>query len=133
MKFYIAGRYSDEPSRLLIQDMTATLTKLGHECTFNWTQRADCKPYENNVELTRQSATFDANAVLECKLFIMVSHPEGTGMYVEYGIALAENLRTGMPKMYLTGDHKNCSLFNYHPNVLWRDSLEEIIAEISEK
>lgn len=99
MKFYIAGRFSHEPSRILIQNMIHELTSLGYECTFDWTGGKSCKPYEKNTELTKISATKAAQGVKDTELFIMVSHPEGTGMYVEYGIALGtsrkyENWRT---------------------------------------
>lgn len=130
MKFYIAGRFSDEPSRILIQESIAALEKLGHTCTFNWTVGPTCKPYEENVELTRESAVLAAKGALECELFIMVSYPGGTGMYVEYGIALAEQLRKGSPKMYIIGDHKSFSIFNYHPAVKWADNLEGVLADL---
>ena len=51
-------------------------------------------------------------------------------MYVEYGIALAEHLRTGIPKLYLTGSHNNCSIFNYHPKLIWKDSLNAILIDL---
>ncbi len=130
MKFYVAGRFSHEPSRLLIQEMIATLTQLGHECTFNWTTGPSCKPYEDNTALTQEMTVKAVNAVLDADLFIMVSHPEGTGMYVEYGIALGKQQKSGVPKMYLTGEYKNCSMFNYHPNVIWKNSLDEILKDL---
>ncbi len=130
MKFYVAGRYSHEPSRLLIQEMIAKLTELGHECTFNWTTGPTCKPYEDNLALTKEMTIKATDAVLKAEQFIMVSHPEGTGMYVEYGLALAENTRTGIPKLYLIGEYQNCSMFNYHPNVIWKNSLEEILEDL---
>ena len=130
MKFYIAGRFSDEKTRLLIQDMIVKLTELGHVCTFNWTVGKNSKPYEENVELTKENVLKATKGALEAELFIMVSHPEGTGMYVEYGLALAEHLRTGVPKMYLTGEYQNCSMFNYHPNVIWKNSLDEILEDL---
>lgn len=130
MKFYIAGRFSDEKSRLLIQDMIARLTKLGHVCTFNWTIGPSLKPYEDNISLTKEMVVKATNGALEAELFIMVSHPEGTGMYVEYGLALAEHLRTGVPKMYLIGDYQSCSMFNYHPTVIWKNSLDEILVDL---
>jgi hypothetical protein len=130
MKFYIAGRFSHEPSRLLIEEMIAALTELGHECTFNWTIGPTCKPYVDNVALNQKNVLKATKGALESELFIMVSHPEGTGMYVEYGLALAEHLRTGVPKMYLIGDYQNCSMFNYHPNVTWKNSLDEILEDL---
>ena len=130
MKFYVAGRFSDEKSRLLIQSMIAKLTELGHICTFDWTTGPSCKPYEENIDLTRNMTIKAAAAVLDTELFIMVSHPEGTGMYVEYGLALAGQMRVGTPKMYLFGDHKNCSMFNYYPNVIWKNSLAEILKDL---
>jgi len=130
MKFYVAGRFSDLESRLNIQDMIKVLEEKGHTCTFNWTSGSETKPYENNPELTAEYAIKAAEGVRECELFILVSHHGGTGMYVEYGIALAEHLRTGMPKLYLTGSHNNCSMFNYHPKLIWKNSLQEILADI---
>ena len=111
--------------------MIRQMTELGHVCTFDWTTCPDIKPYENNSKLSALIATKAALAVQQADVFIIISHKEGTGMYVEYGIALAENLRTGVPKLYLLGQDKSCSIFNYHPNIIWKDTLEEILEEIN--
>ena len=129
MKFYVAGRFTDQESIDWIKNAIIALEKQGHTCTFNWTNAVKLKPYEDNSELSAEHAVRCVEAVKEADLFILVSHPTGTGMYVEYGVALSENLRIGSPKMYLIGNYNNCSMFNFHPALKWKTSLESIVED----
>ncbi len=53
-------------------------------------------------------------------------------MYVEFGAALAKSLSGNGPKIYLLGPHKDYVLFNFHPSVIWKENLEEILEEIQD-
>ncbi|MBI4895711.1 MAG: hypothetical protein HY831_04425, partial [Candidatus Aenigmarchaeota archaeon] len=86
-------------------------------------------PYKNSPDLAKQYAIDDTNGVLNCDVFILLTDPVGTGMYVEFGLALALSIRNKTPKIFVVGNHDNCS-FYYHPNVNIRSSMEEVFEEL---
>ena len=53
-------------------------------------------------------------------------------MYVEFGIALASNVKTGLPKIYVVGKKNDQSQSYFHPNVHRVSSIEEAIKDIGE-
>ena len=130
MKFYIATRFSDEKFLNIALEIKKELEDKGHQITFNWMSGEDIKPYGINPEKTQKLAQMSLDGAVEADFFILIPEPNGTGMYVEFGAAIAQFEQTGKPKIFLLGEHKDCVLFNYHPAVVWKNTLEEIIEEI---
>jgi len=130
MNFYIATRFSNEDFRQQALEIKDKLEAAGHKMTFDWMNGKTLKPYSENVEITREASQMALNGALEADLFILIPEPGGTGMYVEFGAALAKSLTDKNLRIYLLGPYKDYVLFNYHPSVVWKDSIEEILAEI---
>lgn len=110
--------------------MKQELESHGHEMTFDWMNGEDVRPYQDNQEMASKTAKMALDGAKEAELFILIAEPAGTGMYVEFGAAIAEQERTGIPKIFVLGDEKYCSMFNFHPAVTFADSLEEILEKI---
>ncbi len=127
MKFYLATRFSDEPLRQKALALKAEFEAAGHTMTFDWMNGEDVKPYDADPTKTAHTAERAFNGAIEADFFVLLPHPEGTGMYVEYGAAVATYLKTGSPKIFILGDQKDCAMFNYHPAAIWVDSIEEIL------
>lgn len=111
-------------------DIKAKLEKQGHEMTFDWTNGTDIKPYNQNVAETQKLSDLALNGAIDADVFILIPEPGGTGMYVEYGAALAQFKMTQKPKIFLLGPHKEEVIFNFHPYAVWKETLEEILNEI---
>ncbi len=126
MKFYIASRFARIPD---VRKITETIEGMGHDVSFDWTQHKSLVPYKNNSVLAKEYAIVDVKGVLDCDVFILLTDIAGTGMYVEFGIALALNIKTGSPKIFVVGNHDNCS-FYYHPNVVLKNTVEEVLEEL---
>lgn len=116
------------------------LVEKGHEITHDWTATdkflGDTDSKLANIEETRERAFRDIQGVLDSNVYILSSDNEsaGKGMYVELGAALA--LRQagieGAPIIYVIGKLNHMSIFYLHPLVKRRNSLEEVLGEISE-
>lgn len=128
MKFYIATRYSDETYRQLAVEMKESLESQGHQMTFDWMNGENVKPYDENPALCNAIAKKALDGATEADFFICIAEPQGTGMYVEFGAAINSYEKTGSPKIFVMGEHKNCSLFSFHPAVQHINTLEEILA-----
>lgn len=99
--------------------------------TFDWMNGPTLKPYLKNIEITREASEMALNGALAADVFILIPEPGGTGMYVEFGAALAKSLSKQGPKIYLLGPHKDYVLFNFHPSVVWKENVDEILEEMS--
>ena len=128
MKFYIATRYSTDTLRKKAIALKKELEHNGHEMTYDWTSAPQLQPYAQHEAEAKKFAEIDVNAAMNADFFILLPCPNGTGMYVEYGAAIAHSIQYGGPKIFILGENKDCSMFNYHPSAHWVDSLEEILA-----
>jgi len=123
MKFYIATRVLNEHNRNLAIKLKAFLEKAGHSNTFDWMNyKEDIKPYLKNVEKASVFAKRDIDAVIEADFFIIIADPDGRGMYVELGAAIASR-----KKIFIIGEPKDSSVFNFYPGIKWVSDKEEIL------
>ena len=127
VKFYIATRYSNEKYRQLALQLKAELESHGHQMTFDWMNGENVKPYNDNPEKTTVVAKKALDGAKNADFFILIPEENGTGMYVEFGAAIAEFERTGAPKMFVMGEDKFSVLFNFHPACTFVDSLDEVL------
>jgi len=136
-KVFVSGQINDLS---YVRAVQAQFVASGHVITHDWTRIET-----GNKMLTGRQAKFDnpdeaskrANAdmtgVVDCDVYVICTNNEdmGKGMYVELGGALALNVATGAPKVYLLGNRKHATIFYFHPSILLRETADEIIKEIT--
>ena len=88
------------------------------------------KPYANNSALSAKYSEDTLKGLVEADVYIILAHKDGNGVYTELGAALASNIIKGSPRIYAIGiNEQGSAMFNYHPAIQWRDSLEAVLAE----
>jgi len=127
MKAYIAARFNQKDQTL---DIARKLKDRGYDFISDWTSHKSIKPYEQNSEMAQQYAIEDVDGTRNTDLFILISDEAGTGMYVELGAAIASNLMSGKPKIYVIGNQLDRSMFYFHPTVNRRNTIEDVLKEI---
>jgi len=110
--------------------MYKTLQEKGHEIIADWTEHKPIKPYGENPDLARSYSMEDVNAASNCDVFILMSSDAGTGMYVELGAAIANNIKGGKPKIYVIGDNIDRAMFYFHPSVIRKTTFEEVLKDL---
>lgn len=124
-KFYVASRVRD---RDRASKLAAQLERRGMISVSRWLRRASLrKPISEDSKNARSIAIEAAESISEADVFILLSDAEGTGMYVELGIALAESLRRPLC-IYTIGEFGANSVFTYHPNIQACSSEEELLS-----
>jgi len=127
MKFYVAARFGLKDQ---VRGIYKTLQDKGHEIIADWTEHKPIKPYDENQNLSRDYSIEDIDAAMSCDVFIFISSDAGTGMYVELGAAIANNIKSGSPKIYAIGEHIARSMFYFHPSVIRKNTLEEVFEDL---
>lgn len=122
MKFYFAGRTARAAD---IQSMRDELQELGHELSYDWTTSdlLQTRPYPE--EFAAPEAKRELEGVAMADVFILIGDEGGTGMYVELGYALAQNI-----PIYCLGEHNDKTLFQFLPEVKRVDSFEDILNDL---
>ncbi len=107
--------------------MIKELNKRDHKMTFDWT-KADYfdRPYTKHLADAAQLATTEIEAIAEAEFFIIVGDPGGTGMYVEMGAALANNV-----PIYAIGHHSDETIFHFHSSVTRLGDFSALLGRIN--
>jgi len=127
MKFYIASRFKLKDK---VGDIYELLRSKGHETVTDWTKHKPVKPYKENSEFAEKYAAEDLRGVIGSDVFIIMSDDAGTGMHTELGAAIAENLRSGKPEIYVVGEHTSRSMFYFHPSVNKKENINQVLEEL---
>ncbi|MFH0805564.1 MAG: hypothetical protein V1901_01575 [Patescibacteria group bacterium] len=127
MKIYIASRFHKKEE---VKKLYKLFINKGHKISSDWTLHKRIKPYKENQEIASQYATEDVRGVKNSDIFIMISDEVGTGMYTELGVAIASHVEFNKPKIYIIGDHKERSMFHFHPSINLKNNIEEVLKEI---
>ena len=122
MKFYISSRVKKANQ---VKDFADKLKSLGHKITLDWTAFESLKPYNKNQKQSAKVSNQMLKAIKNCDVFILLTDRAGTGMYVEFGYALAYG-----KKIFVAGKHINKSIFFFHHKVKIVNSIEDIMEEI---
>lgn len=136
-KVFVSGQINDIS---YVRAVQAQFIASGHVITHDWTRNeAGDKmltgrqaKFDNPDEASKR-ASADMTGVVDCDVYVICTNNEdmGKGMYVELGGALALNVATGAPKVYLLGNRKHATIFYFHPSILLRETADEIIKEIT--
>ncbi|MEK7063613.1 MAG: hypothetical protein AAB955_02910 [Patescibacteria group bacterium] len=128
MKFFVTGR-SNNYQR--VAEAFQTIKDRGHEVAFEWTALPMAKPYAENGERAAHYAEITIKGLIDADVYIIFAHKDGNGVYTELGAALALNALRGSPRIYAIGmEERGAAMFNYHPAIIWKDSLEEVLDEV---
>ncbi len=106
MKVYIAGKFEDKET---ILNLHKKIKKLGHTLSYDWTTHKNIKPYLKNKETARQYAENELKGIVDCDVFIYLSHERGTTLPMEFGAALSLLKKTGKPLVYAVGEFNDRS------------------------
>ncbi len=121
-KWYIASRMSQ---RFLVNNFIETIKKEGDTIAYEWSSLGSLAPYYKHQEECSRVAQNITTAIMGVDVFILISDREGTDMFVELGIALASLKK---PRIYIIGEYNKRSLMHFHPQIIHKDSFEEVLA-----
>lgn len=129
MKYFVTGRSSNY-SR--VNEAFDTIEALGGEVTLRWTDFPIIKPYAQNGEIAGLYATQQIQGLIDADIFILFAHEDGTGVFTEFGAALALAQLNEKLQIFAIGDEiiKSKAMFHYHPLVTWKESLTEVLDEV---
>ncbi len=127
MKFYIASRFGNLDE---VRKTYKVLKQQGHTISLDWTIHESVKPYGQNEEKAARYSVEDVEGVRRSQVFVLLSDEAGTGMYVEFGIALQSFLEKGSPLVYVIGAYTDRCSFFFHPAVRRVKTIEEVLGEV---
>lgn len=128
MKFYVTGR-SNNYER--VKEVCARIKAAGHEISFEWTALPSVKPYNEHQEQAADFAKQSVDGMVETDVYIIFAHEDGTGVYTEFGSALATRALRGAPRIMAIGkENQKFAMFNYHPDIEWFDSIEDVYTDL---
>lgn len=129
MKIYVATKLENKREA---EETIKLIRNKNYEIIVDWTKdEIVSKPYNNKKDIVKMRTVRDVKGIQNCDIFILLTD-EGTnkGMYVELGVAIDSNIRTGKPTIYVTDKNINNSIFYYHPSVFIRKNIQAILQEI---
>ncbi len=127
MKWYFASRVRHTESLIKLADV---LESHGEVLAGKWIYGKSLKPYHENVAEVQKTGLENTQAILDSDVFVMISDPEGTDMFVELGIALGANTSgNGVPRIYIIGEHSKRSLMQLHPAIIHCDTFNQVFEQ----
>jgi len=130
MKIFVTGRSSNYERVIEAFDQ---IEAMGNEVAFRWTDLPMIKPYSENQEQAGKNAQNQIGGIIASDVFILFAHHDGTGVFAEFGAALALAELHGKPTIYAIGDEatKAAAMFHYHPLIKWHSSLEDVLEAVA--
>jgi len=123
MKWYFSSRTRH---RQLIKRITRLLKSQGDRVVFDWASLPLLEPYKNNQKKSSEVADKIGKAIKEADIFVLISDPEGTDMFVELGMAIIYAGSNKKMRIYAIGKDNKRSLMCLHPKIIHLDNLEEL-------
>lgn len=128
MKFYVAGRFSNKDK---VRKINKLLLEKGHQLSGDWTSHEQVKPYDKEPSRSMTYSIEDMNAIVNCDIFILLINKEaGIGSSTELGAAIALNIKSGKPKIYIAGKNISNNMFNFHPSVEVKETIYEVVESL---
>lgn len=95
-----------------------------------WIYGVSLKPYHENIEEVHRVGLENTQAILDTDVFVIISDPEGTDIFVELGIALGSaTSKNGIPRIYSVGEYSKRSLMSLHPSIIHCDNLAQVFEQ----
>jgi len=139
MKIFVSGQITDLDNVRIVQQR---LIEEGHEITHDWTRNetgdkmlAGDAAKLADIHETGRRAELDIQGVIDCEAYVVCTDntKSGKGMYAELGAALALNVTTQSPKIYMLGALNHMSVFYFHPSVVHLNSIDELIKALNQQ
>ncbi len=121
MNWYFASRMRHREKLVKVAEC---LEKKGEKVVSSWLYEDSLKPYQENLEKVQVIAQEVVSSLSKTDIFVLVSDPEGTDMFIELGACLARN--TGAVKIYIVGEYSKRSLMQLHPAIFHVADLREL-------
>lgn len=124
MKWYFASRVRHLHK---ITEITKYLESKGEIVLSHWIYENPPKPFNEHPEVIGTFASKVTTALSKIDIFVLISDPEGTDMFVELGFALARKLSDSPHlKIYIVGKHSKRSAMQLHPSIIHSKTLFEV-------
>ncbi len=123
MKIFVAGKVGEEN---LVRKAMDLIKQGGHTITFDWTRIPHLKPYDQNMEESKNAAILESQGLLEADALVLLAHEKGIGMYVELGMAIASQ-----KPVYVVGTVNSPTMFLHHPVVKRVKNINQVLDLLS--
>jgi len=129
MKFFVTGRSTNYEK---VKQTFDLIEQMGHSITLRWTDFPSIKPYNENDAKAAEFSVQQIEGIKMTDIFVIFSHNDGTGVFTEFGAALALAQLRGTPKIYAIGDGvvRSACMFHYHPLIIWKESFAEVLDDV---
>ena len=95
MKWYLASRTWHKE---MVKSIGKILESHNHELSFDWTKLDKITSYDKNP--CKDISEKISSAISDTDVFVLISDPEGTDMFIELGIAINSFLENKKPNQY---------------------------------
>jgi hypothetical protein len=123
MKWYFASRTRH---RERIKEISGFLSKKGEAVLSDWVHEDSLRPYGENLDKVHSLSKRVVGSILDADIFVLISDPEGTDMFVELGIALGNKAVQNGIRIYIVGEHARRSLMQLHPSIIHTDTIGDV-------
>ncbi|OGG93184.1 hypothetical protein A2609_03020 [Candidatus Kaiserbacteria bacterium RIFOXYD1_FULL_47_14] len=123
MKWYFASRMRHKANIAAISEF---LKKNGQTVTSEWAHNGSLKPYEQNIPDCQLLSKEIVRSLLDTDIFVLISDPEGTDMFIELGVCLAKSTLSQNITIYIVGKHAKRSLMHLHPSIVHAVDMQEV-------
>ncbi len=123
MRWYFASRKKHKQT---VGKIIEILKENNQDIIFDWAKLRDIKPYKENRKLCSELSNKISLALSDVEIFVLISDKEGTDMFIELGIAIANWLKNKSMRIYIVGKWNKRSLMHFHPAVIHVNDLKEV-------
>ncbi len=124
MKWYFASRTRHKEKIGLLKKI---LEENNNSVTFDWTSTDDFNSSNNDYKRYKEISEKISKDVSNADIFVLISDPAGTDMFVELGIAINNYMNKNLQKkIYVVGKYNKRSLMHFHPSITHVNSIKEI-------
>lgn len=93
---------------------------------FEWASLPYLESYKNHQKESARVANIISRAIKHADVFVLISDPEGTDMFVELGMAIIYAKANKTMRIYAIGKDNKRSLMHLHPKIIHLDSLKAL-------
>ncbi len=123
MKWYFASRMRHKEKLVEVSDF---LKSKNETILSQWIYEDSLKPYDQNIDKVNVLSKKVVSNLLDSDIFVLISDPEGTDMFIELGVCLAKKELSKNIKIYIVGGYAKRSLMQLHPDILHVKDIKEL-------